>query len=372
VDFTKQSPVGLSFCAGLRGLERAVERVLPGLRTCAYVEIEAFIIENLLAAMEAGLVAPAPIWPNLKTFNPEPFRGRVDIILGGYPCQPFSYAGHRAGVEDPRHLWPHLFRIVEAIRPVQCFFENVAGHPTLGYAQVYRSLRDLGYRVESGLYTASEVGAPHERERLFILAILGNAASFNEWDERLCAAGSEIIDRKSGSPVAHTDGAGLRRDDKGRFLAKTVRAGPELTDTDDLARRVSDLAGRDQSPEAQRSGTELADTDHDGQNRPKERGSPREGSNRSAARTQKFFESQRLRSVGPDDRFPAGQGKFQFQWEEPRTIESRMVYTVDGYDFAEDLHRAIGNSVVEQTGEIAYIDLMHKHGLPWTVQSSTP
>lgn len=100
------------------------------------------------------------------------------------------------------------------------------------------------------------------------------------------------------------------------------------------------------------------------------KGSPHAGSDRSAARAQKFFESQILRSIGPDDRLPAGQGEFQFQWEEPRTIESRMVYSIDGYDFAEDLHRAIGNSVVEQTGEIAYIDLMHKHGLPWAIFKS--
>ncbi len=318
--------------------------------------------------MEAGLVAPAPIWSNLKTFNPKPFRGVVDIILGGYPCQPFSYAGNRAGTEDPRHLWSYLYKIVDTVRPVQCFFENVAGHLSMGFPEVYRGLRDLGYRVESGIYTASEVGAPHERERLFILAILENAGELGARGRDNGSTqrhGCQAETTRPGGELANANVSGLRRDNKGRFQPKIIRTDTKVADSDHDARRLSEAAGRDQGPKAQRRGTELANADHHGQDGSEIRQSHFARGYGGTARAKDIRESQRLRSSGPGDRFPAGQGAFQFEWEEPRTIESSLVYTIDGYNFTEDLHRAIGNSVVEQTAELAYIDLMRKHFPAW-------
>lgn len=90
--------------------------------------------------------------------------------LAANPCQPFSLAGNRLGADDPRHLWPHVARIVREIAPEWCFFENVRGHVSLGLRDVRCELEEMGYRVKAGIFTASEVGAPHERARLFILA----------------------------------------------------------------------------------------------------------------------------------------------------------------------------------------------------------
>jgi site-specific DNA-cytosine methylase len=171
VDNTEQSPVILSICPGILGLERGLERAIGPFCVAAYVEIEAFIIANLVYAREQGVLAPAPVWTDVKTFDGNIVRGKIDGIIGGYPCQPFSNAGKQLGTEDPRHLWPYIQRIIAAARPVWCFFENVEGHLSLGYDQVYRSLRDMGYQVEAGMYSAEEVGAPHQRNRLFILAI---------------------------------------------------------------------------------------------------------------------------------------------------------------------------------------------------------
>ena len=149
----------ISLCSGYGGLDMGLKRAWPSVRTVAYVEIEAFAVANLVAKMEEDKLDAAPIWTNLKTFDGEPFRNRVHIITAGYPCQPFSVAGQRKGTDDPRHLWPYIARIVEAVEPVLCFFENVGGHLTMGFPEVYRSLRNMGYSVEAGLFTAAEVGS---------------------------------------------------------------------------------------------------------------------------------------------------------------------------------------------------------------------
>ena len=160
----------LSLCTGYGGLELGLSRALENPLRVVAVEIEAYALANLVAKAEAGKLAIEALYPDLKTFPAERFSGCFDIVLAGYPCQPFSVAGKREGTEDPRHLWAYIKDIIEAIRPVYGFFENVPGHLTLGFPEVYCSLRDMGYSVEAGLFTASEVGAPHKRQRLFILA----------------------------------------------------------------------------------------------------------------------------------------------------------------------------------------------------------
>ena len=169
VDITETiTHVGL--CAGYGGIELGLKRVLPTLRTIALCEIEAFAIANLVAKMEAGLMDPVPVWTDLKTFPWESFRDCVDLLTGGYPCQPFSAAGKRLGADDPRHLWPHIASGIRLLRPRLCFFENVEGHISLGLRDVLRELGELGYRATWGIFSAAEVGAPHQRKRVFILA----------------------------------------------------------------------------------------------------------------------------------------------------------------------------------------------------------
>ena len=143
---------------------------MPEYRTVCYVERESYAASTLVARMEDEALDCAPVWDDVKTFRGKAWRGIVDIIHGGYPCQPFSVAGRKLGDKDPRHLWPDIARIVREIKPPLCFFENVGGHLRLGFEQVADDLQRMGYRVKAGLFTAQEVGAPHKRERLFILA----------------------------------------------------------------------------------------------------------------------------------------------------------------------------------------------------------
>jgi site-specific DNA-cytosine methylase len=160
----------LSLCSGYGGLELGLSLALENPMRIIAVEIEAFALANLAAKAEAGKVAVEAMWPDLRTFPAERFRGCFDFVLAGYPCQPFSVAGTRKGAADERYLWPVIAHIVREIRPVWCFLENVAGHLQIGFDSVVRDLDAMGYRVEAGLFTAAEVGAPHKRQRLFVLA----------------------------------------------------------------------------------------------------------------------------------------------------------------------------------------------------------
>ena len=161
----------VSLCSGYGGIDLGLSRAMGrSLRTIAYSEIEAFACANLVSKMEAGWLDPAPIWSDLKTFPWQEFHGLVDILSGGYPCQPFSAAGKRAGKDDPRHLWPWIADGIRIARPRLCFFENVEGHISLGLSTVISDLEELGYRTTFGVFSAAEVGAPHQRKRVFILA----------------------------------------------------------------------------------------------------------------------------------------------------------------------------------------------------------
>jgi DNA (cytosine-5)-methyltransferase 1 len=94
----------------------------------------------------------------------------VDVITGGYPCQPFSNAGKRKGKDDDRHLWPYVRDAIGAVRPRWAVLENVRGHLTLGFADVLADLANLGLSARWGVVRAADAGAPHNRARLFILA----------------------------------------------------------------------------------------------------------------------------------------------------------------------------------------------------------
>jgi len=158
-------------CAGYGGIGLGLKNIFgERLRAIAYCELEGFAQANLISKMEKGLLDVAPIWSDLKTFPYGSFHGLVDILIAGYPCQPFSAAGKRAGKDDPRHLWPWIADGIRLLRPRLCFFENVEGHISLGLREVIGELESIGYQSSWGIFSASEVGAPHQRKRVFILA----------------------------------------------------------------------------------------------------------------------------------------------------------------------------------------------------------
>lgn len=163
----------LSVCSGVGGLDlglaEALRRAGCEPRTVCYIEREAFAVACLVARMGEGRLDPAPVWSDLTTFDPRPWRGVVDCIAGGVPCQPFSHAGKRKGTADERHLWPYVADFVRTLEPRLVVIENVSGHLSRGTPDVLRDLRAMGYEAAASLWTAAEVGAPHKRERVFIV-----------------------------------------------------------------------------------------------------------------------------------------------------------------------------------------------------------
>ena len=151
-----------SLCTGYGGLDMAVE---------AYYEAETVWVSEFdkYASKVIEARINKPNLGNLKVINwaeVEP----IDILTAGYPCQPFSHAGLRRGVEDERHLWPYIKTAISTLRPSYVILENVRGHFGLGFREALGDLASIGYDVRWTLIRASDVGAPHRRERLFILA----------------------------------------------------------------------------------------------------------------------------------------------------------------------------------------------------------
>ena len=165
----------IELCAGYGGFTLGLRDY--GIRTVAYVERDSYAAATLVARMAEQRLDQAPIWDDLCTFDGTAWRGRVDIITAGFPCQPFSTAGNQRGVDDERWIWPNIAGIIADVRPRYVFLENVTGLIRAGLAHVLTDLAALGFDAEWGVLSAAAVGAPHRRQRVWILA---DASGINE------------------------------------------------------------------------------------------------------------------------------------------------------------------------------------------------
>lgn len=148
----------LDLFSGIRigGFSLGLERT-GGFETVAFCEIEKFPRQIL-----AKHWPDVPCFPDIRELKGSDI-GAVDVICGGYPCQPFSAAGKRLGAEDDRHLWPEYRRLVEELRPTWVIGENVAGHVSMGLDNVLSDLEALGYATRTFIIPACAVGAFHRR-----------------------------------------------------------------------------------------------------------------------------------------------------------------------------------------------------------------
>ena len=160
----------LSLCAGVGGLDLGVRLAEPEARSVCYVEREAAAASILVARMEDGWLHPAPIWSDLATFDPGAWRGAVDCVVSGDPCQPNSVAGRGLGDADERWLADRVVDVFDRSGARCLFRENVPGNADGQLAYFVPALERLGCRIAVGLFSAKELGFAHGRERLFIMA----------------------------------------------------------------------------------------------------------------------------------------------------------------------------------------------------------
>ena len=207
---------GLALCAGAGGLELGLRLALgDGYRCVCFVERDAYAAATLVARMEDASLEPAAVWDDVGTFDGSAWRGVVDIVSAGFPCQPWSAAGKQRGVEDERWLWPDIARIVREVGPQFVFLENVPELAGRGLGHILGDLAEAGFACEWDLFSAAEVGATHLRRRLFLLAHSDGALHDRDEPERIAERGGSS---RAGADRAVLDDAdGARRD--GRVCA---------------------------------------------------------------------------------------------------------------------------------------------------------
>jgi len=199
-----------SLFSGIGGFDLGLERA--GMKVIWQSEIDSFACKVLKKHW--------PDVPNLGDINKIDWTNieRPDVICGGYPCQPFSTAGKRGGASDPRHLWPAMFNAICLLRPRYALMENVRGHLSMGFDQVLGDLAGIGFDAEWQVIPAAAVGAPHKRDRVFIVAYPNDA--------RVGTQRREVQRQKSSG------------EQKREVVARYVfsRRGAEMADTDSRRR----------------------------------------------------------------------------------------------------------------------------------------
>ena len=162
----------LDLFSGIGGFSLGLEAT-GEFETVAFCDYEPFCQKVLRKHWEE-----VPIYGDIKELTYEKLKAdgidQIDIITGGYPCQPFSVAGKQKAEQDPRHLWPEYFRLVQECRPTWVIGENVGGHIKLGLDTVLKDLESEGYSARTFSISASSIGANHKRERVWIIANSNN------------------------------------------------------------------------------------------------------------------------------------------------------------------------------------------------------
>ena len=144
---------------------------LLGWRTVCAVEWEQYPASVLCARQNDGLLPPFPIWDDVQTFDGKPWRGIVDVVSGGFPCTDISAAGKGAGIDgEASGMWREMARIIHEVRPRYVFVENSPMLTSRGLGRVLGDLASMGFDAKWGVLGAADVGAPHQRDRIWIVA----------------------------------------------------------------------------------------------------------------------------------------------------------------------------------------------------------
>jgi DNA (cytosine-5)-methyltransferase 1 len=215
----------LDLFSGIGGFALGLEATQK-IKTVAFCEIDKYCTKVLNKNWPE-----VPVYKDIKELTYDKLKAdgidSIDIITGGYPCQPFSIAGNKKGVEDPRHLWPEYFRLIKECRPTWIIGENVSGHIKLGLDAVQEDLESQGYSLRTFSVSASSIGANHQRERIWTVAY-----SQRNYD-------SQQIKRVNGEEISlqkeHRENDSTTRNSSGASAIRETRN--EHADVEDARRR---------------------------------------------------------------------------------------------------------------------------------------
>ena len=305
---------------------------LLGWRTVCAVERDAYAAAVLAQRQNDGLLDLFPVWSDITTFDGRTWRGIVDVVSGGFPCQDISVAGKGAGIDGERSgLWGEMERIISEVRPRFVFVENSPALTLRGLGRVLGDLASLGYDAEWGVLGASDVGAPHKRERIWILAHTsstrtGSISGEIDSDRRRLSGGNE-------SPFRQTHGP----DGANRIVATSKIEG-DVADSESVFDGSSDT--RKGKGQVQQSGIcdgapALANTDS--------KKSPKSGPSWSG------------RAESCDERI-SGERIYSHDW----AIEPDVGRVAHGVEFRVDRLKAIGNGQVPECAAEAWRRLMKR------------
>ncbi len=351
----------LSLFSGIGGIDYAFEAA--GFHIVEQVEINEFC-QSVLKKHWPGVPKHRDI------FDYRGQRSAADVITAGFPCQPFSVAGKQRGAADERFLWPELYRVICEVRPTIVFLENVPDLRTNDAGRTFKhilwQLAEIGYDAEWGHLQAAHVGAPHRRERLFIVAYAANCGGQNEpcgiAGETLVGAITDADNRVSGRHSATR--VSVSTGDQGQVETVGDSTVPRLEESEQPPGRTNGAeTGARLESQSQRRDQIVANAqqfrppvDPSSQTRPafryqqrhdqaaqcqrhqQQSGVARAGFGSTESRVGRSTDGLSVQLVG--HRFPAGQSAFQHEWEPPRTATGVKARTAQ--------IKALGNAVVPQ------------------------
>jgi len=244
---------------------------LLGWRHVGYVEYEKYCQQVIAQRIKDGILSEAPIFGDVREFvqsgAAKKYKGFVDVVTAGFPCQPFSVAGKRKGKEDERNMWPSTIQIIRDVQPRYAFLENVPGLLNSGYFQeILGSLAQAGYDAKWIVLGADDVGAPHRRKRLWIKATSqdpkrGRCVHWEHEEERVQVreqrepgSGSRERVPREASNVADT--SSIRLEEHGHSQAEDViKRGKEVPNTSSERLEGWESPGRESEENSSSSGS---------------------------------------------------------------------------------------------------------------------
>jgi DNA (cytosine-5)-methyltransferase 1 len=347
----------LDLFSGIGGFSLGLEST-SGFETVAFCEIEKFPRKILKKH-----------WPHVKQYKDikeltnEQLETDgiipIDIITGGYPCQPFSVAGSQRGEKDKRHLWPEMFRLVKECRPTWVIGENVGGHIKLGLDTVLEDLESEGYSTRAFSISASSIGANHKRERVWILAHSERNDNFNK-EQRVDGEKKEISGeyRKKDSDTRKPGGTSAVRKASDEYMEdtrRTLRQGSLFRTENENETGQEDADQFERSSSSSRS--DVADTFsgnvETGRERQREirEGYTKERIPDNVASGNQVNKSSNtngsgLQRLGSEHELREGQEERSFGWERWWELEPDVGRVANGVSKRMDRLKGLGNSLV--------------------------